>query len=121
MRFVISLWSCPLSHQLRPGNMIPHHHRRLFKLSPIKVLTTWWLTNLHMFFFVHHGHRICSNLQGVSPCYLSNLFFLPAMFVDIDENVSVLDRIKLTFVYDEVNDDADDEFGTVSYCIVPSL
>ena len=43
------------------------------------------------------------------------------MFVDIDENVSVLDRIKLTFVYDEVNDDADDEFGTVSYCIVPKL
>lgn len=35
------------------------------------------------------------------------------MFVDIDENVSVLNRIKLTFVYDDVNNNADDEFGQV--------
>lgn len=37
------------------------------------------------------------------------------MFVDIDENVSVLNRIKLTFVYDEVNNNADDEFGQVRF------
>jgi len=40
-------------------------------------------------------------------------YCVSAMFVDIDENVSVLDRIKLTFVYDEVNNNADDEFGKV--------
>ena len=39
---------------------------------------------------------------------------LTVMFVDIDNNVSVLDRIKLTYVYDEVNDNADDEIRRVS-------
>ena len=40
------------------------------------------------------------------------------MFVDIENNVSVLNRIKLTFVYDDVNDNADDEFQGVSSLIV---
>lgn len=42
-------------------------------------------------------------------------FLLSVMFVDIDENVSILDRIKLTYVYDEVNDNADDAI-TASVC-----
>lgn len=41
-------------------------------------------------------------------------FWIAVMFVDIDNNVSVLDRIKLTYVYDEVNDNADDEIRKVS-------
>ena len=39
---------------------------------------------------------------------------LVGMFVDVEENVSVLDRIKLTFVFDEVNDNADDQYDAVS-------